>query len=52
MRGALIEGRCIVFELSGFALENSGNPSDGFSAGKASASHSDINKRWVVHNLV
>lgn len=52
MRGALTEGRYIVFEMGGYALTNAGHPSTDFAASKATATHNDINQRWVVHSLV
>lgn len=52
MRGALTEGRYIVFEMNGYALTNAGKPSTTFTASEASSSHTSINQRWVVHSLV
>jgi phospholipase C len=52
MRGALTEGRYIVFELGGYALTNAGKPATDFTASKATSTHSSINQRWVVHSLV
>ena len=52
MRGALTEGRYIVFELGGFALTNTGKPATDFTASKATSAHSSITQRWVVHSLV
>lgn len=49
MRGALTEGRYIVFEFNEFALTNAGK-SD-FTATQASAGHTDIAQRWIVHAL-
>lgn len=50
MRGALTEGRFIVFEQNGLALTNSGfKTGDIFSVSRATNDHSDINQRWVVH---
>lgn len=51
MRGALTEGRYIVFEMSEYALTKAGGSSD-FSATPATPSHSDLNQRWIVHGLV
>lgn len=51
MRGALTEGRYIVFELNGFALTNPGEPSAEFRATKATSTHSDVAQRWIVHVL-
>jgi phospholipase C len=49
MRGALTEGRYVVFELGGCALTNS-NSSD-ITATKATSKHEGITQRWVVHSL-
>jgi len=49
MRGALTEGRYIVFELNGWALTNAGKPATDFTASKATSGHEDISQRWVVH---
>jgi phospholipase C len=49
MRGALTEGRYIVFEMGGYALTNPG--SSDFTATKATSTHDDIAQRWVVHSL-
>jgi phospholipase C len=51
MRGALTEGRYIVFELNGYALTNSGEPARDFSASEATSSHESIEQRWIVHSL-
>ncbi len=51
MRGALTEGRYIVFELGGYAITNAGKPATDFTATKATSTHSDIAQRWVVHAL-
>lgn len=51
MRGALTEGRYIVFEYGGYALTNAGKPATDFTATKATSSHSDVGQRWVVHAL-
>jgi phospholipase C len=50
MRGALTEGRYIVFELGGYALTNTGKPAGDFIATKATAQHEGIAQRWVVHD--
>ncbi|KAH8814853.1 phosphoesterase family-domain-containing protein [Xylogone sp. PMI_703] len=52
MRGHLTEGRYIVFELGGYALTNTGKPSNDFTATKATDAHESINQRWIVHSLV
>jgi len=52
MRGALTEGRYIVFELGGYALTNAGKSATEFTTTKATPTHSDISQRWVVHSLV
>ncbi|KAE8443036.1 hypothetical protein EG329_002430 [Mollisiaceae sp. DMI_Dod_QoI] len=52
MRGALTEGRYIVFETGGYALTNAGKPATDFTATKATSTHNDISQRWVVHSLV
>ena len=49
MRGALTEGRYIVFELNGWALTNPGKPATDFTASKATSGHGNISQRWVVH---
>jgi len=49
MRGALTEGRYVVFEYNGYALTNEGRPASAFSASKATSKHNDIKQRWVVH---
>lgn len=51
MRGALTEGRYIVFEYGGYALTNAGKPATDFTATKATSAHSDVGQRWVVHAL-
>jgi phospholipase C len=51
MRGALTEGRYIVFEFGGYALTNAGKPATDFTATKTTTSHSDVAQRWVVHAL-
>jgi phospholipase C len=51
MRGALTEGRYIVFELGGYALTNAGKPATDFTAIKATSNHEQISQRWVVHAL-
>ena len=51
MRGALTEGRYIVFESGGYALTNPGKPATDFTATKSTATHSSISQRWVVHSL-
>ncbi|TVY36356.1 Non-hemolytic phospholipase C [Lachnellula subtilissima] len=52
MRGALTEGRYIVFEMGGYALTNPGKPAGVFTATKATSQHESIAQRWVVYNLV
>ena len=52
MRGALTEGRYIVFELGGYALTNTGKPATDFTASKATSTHNSISQRWVAHSLV
>jgi len=49
MRGALTEGRYIVFELGAYALTNPGT-SD-ITASAATSAHDSIIQRWVVHSL-
>ncbi|KAG4438159.1 hypothetical protein IFR05_006370 [Cadophora sp. M221] len=51
MRGALTEGRYIVFELNGWALTNAGKPATDLTASKATPGHTDISQRWIVHQL-
>ncbi|TVY18056.1 Non-hemolytic phospholipase C [Lachnellula arida] len=52
MRGALTEGRYIVFEMGGYALTNPRKPAGVFTVTKATSQHESIAQRWVVHNLV
>lgn len=52
MRGALTEGRLVVFEMSGYALTNAGGSSTDFSATPATANHSGSSQRWIMHSLV
>lgn len=52
MRGALTEGRYIVWEMSGYALTNTGGNATDFSASPATADHSDLSQRWVFHSMV
>jgi len=49
--GALTEGRYLTFESNGYALTNPGQNSPYFTATKATADHSCMNQRWVVHQL-
>jgi phospholipase C len=51
MRGELTEGRYVVFELDGYAITNSGQPSRDITASKATSKHNNINQRWVVHQV-
>jgi phospholipase C len=51
VRGALTEGRYLVFELGGYALTNAGKPATDFTATKATPNHEQISQRWVVHAL-
>ncbi|CAG8959840.1 hypothetical protein HYFRA_00001749 [Hymenoscyphus fraxineus] len=51
MRGALTEGRYLVFELNGYAITNTGKPFTDFTASKATSKHDDISHRWVFHTL-
>lgn len=51
MRGALTEGRYLVFELGGYAVTNTGKPSRDFTASKSTSNHESISQRWVVHSL-
>lgn len=52
MRGALTEGRYVVFEMSGYALTNTGGNATDFSASPATADHSSLSQRWIMHNTV
>jgi phospholipase C len=49
VRGALTEGRYLVFEMNGYALSNSGNGKA--SASTATSQHEQNSQRWVVHQL-
>ncbi|KAF2103100.1 putative non-hemolytic phospholipase C precursor [Rhizodiscina lignyota] len=46
VRGALTEGRYLVFESRGFALTNSGGK---VTSSRATAKHNSIQQRWVLH---
>ncbi|OJJ45717.1 hypothetical protein ASPZODRAFT_159969 [Penicilliopsis zonata CBS 506.65] len=46
--GYLTEGRHLVFEMSGYALTNTGNASR-VTASPASSNHGAIQQRWVIH---
>lgn len=47
--GYLTEGRSLVFERHGFALENPGHNIPLLVVGRASEDHADIKHRWVIH---
>lgn len=49
MRGAMTEGRYIVFERNGWALSNTGHAS--VEATRAGVKHNDVEQRWIVHGL-
>ncbi|KEF56329.1 phospholipase C [Exophiala aquamarina CBS 119918] len=49
MRGALTEGRYIVFELGDWSLSNNGGRY--IEATKPTSRHEDIAQRWIVHSL-
>jgi phospholipase C len=49
VRGALTEGRYLVFEMNGYALSNSGSGTAG--ASTATPQHEQKSQRWVVHQL-
>jgi phospholipase C len=51
MRGALTEGRFVVFEMNGYTLTNAGGSSTDFSATPATANHSSQSQQWVMHSL-
>ena len=51
MRGNLTEGRYVTMEANGFTVTNPSNASFGITATPATSTHSDINQRWVVHQL-
>jgi phospholipase C len=46
VRGALTEGRFLVFEMNGFALSNTKGT---FATSKATPTHDTKAQRWVVH---
>jgi phospholipase C len=46
VRGYLTEGRFLTFEMNGYALTTRGNQ---ITATKATATHSNIQQRWIVH---
>lgn len=52
MRGALTEGRYVVFEMNGYALTNTGGNATDFSASPATSDHSAQSQQWVMHSLV
>ncbi|RMD42635.1 hypothetical protein DV735_g2485, partial [Chaetothyriales sp. CBS 134920] len=49
VRGYLTEGRFLTFEAAGFALANDGGNCRTVSTSPATASHSDLAQRWVIH---
>ena len=49
VRGYLTEGRYLVFEMNGYALTNAGSNATDITGTLATAEHSSINQRWVVH---
>ncbi|KAH8669772.1 phosphoesterase family-domain-containing protein [Tricladium varicosporioides] len=51
MRGAMTEGRYVVFEKNGFASTNTGRPARDFTASKVGINHDDVAQRWVLHGL-
>lgn len=51
MRGALTEGRYLVFELSGYAITNTGKPAKDITASRSTLRREDISQRWIVHSL-
>jgi phospholipase C len=48
VRGALTEGRYLVFEMNGYAITNSGSA---IGSSAATQKHDAQNQRWVVHQL-
>ena len=48
VRGQLTEGRCLTFEMNGYALANSNNA---LKASKATAKHALKPQRFVIHQL-
>ena len=51
VRGALTEGRYLTFESNGYALTNPGSGTSHYTSAKATADHSSMSQRWVVHQL-
>ncbi|OAA57415.1 non-hemolytic phospholipase c [Niveomyces insectorum RCEF 264] len=51
VRGALTEGRYLVFEANGYALYNPSTAAKQFAATRATPGHEDIHQRWVLHAL-
>jgi phospholipase C len=49
VRGALTEGRYLVFEMNGYALSNSGSGTVGTSG--VTPQHEQMSQRWIVHRL-
>ena len=49
VRGYLTEGRFLTFEASAYALANLGGKAAQVNATKATASHSAMAQRWVIH---
>jgi phospholipase C len=50
VRGALTEGRYLVFEMNGYALANSGSVA-AIGTSVATQQHEQKGQRWVVHQL-
>ncbi|RFU31593.1 hypothetical protein B7463_g4716, partial [Scytalidium lignicola] len=48
VRGYLTEGRCLVFEMNGYALTALNGASD-ITGSKSTSKHESINQRWVIH---
>jgi phospholipase C len=51
VRGALTEGRYLTFEMNGYALTNPGAYSQKFTSSQATADHTSMQQRWVLHQL-
>jgi phospholipase C len=51
VRGYLTEGRYLTFEMNGYAITNPSTKATDITGTRATADHSDIAQRWVLHAL-
>ena len=51
VRGYLTEGRYLTFEMNGYAITNPSTMATDITGTTATADHSDITQRWVLHAL-